>query len=273
VWYFAEMFTSAVLFQVLNNIPEESVKAIMTEQRKVWGLRRPLDVATRVLELPHAFVREWLQMFTDGDIDLRNCWLPLHSILTLISLLPSHPAIRSLHLCCRSVSRSSLNQESLLERCKMDNQRFPVEDACILRALNSDSVHLAHLQVLGLHGMCLQKLTVSCFRGLCGVLQERLTGLAVTLICTKAALQSSQMKQAREAFFIAVARLRKLRVLALPQWKLLVGDTTGVVAPLRGLGGLTVQICEQVDATHVAEVSAFAPALRFSVVSALRFPI
>lgn len=81
------------------------------------------------------------------------------------------------------------------------------------------------------------------------------------------------MDPVKADFFAAVALLKSLKVFALPQWDVVVGSQHGTVEPLRKLGCLNVQVPETLTASHLADVAAYAPALKFSLVSASRFPI
>ena len=245
-----------VCFQVLSDVPASSVEALIRDQRRLWRCR-PQHVPISVLDLPEAYVVEWLKSFELNCIDLRQRAMPLYSTLTLLAVLPTQPKTSSLHLRCGGAAISVDTPPA----------SHLVEDVCILRALKRESAHLQNLQVLGLHTLTLHKCTVSVLRGLFYSCRDRLTGLALGLLVPS----KDALAEVRAGLFSAIAQLRCLKVLAMPQWLAVVGSDCACVAPLRGLGALTVHVCIKLSDRHFAAVAMHAPALKFKQVPASRF--
>ena len=126
------------------------------------------------------------------------------------------------------------------------------------------------LRVLGLHRAHLRTSHLMEITGLCTALQGSLTGLAIS------ASTFAFGDQDELVFFQALAKLTRLRVLALSPWREWVGKNISLgLVPMQGHKGLKMLVPEKSasDAYLVAHAvsSACVPGVRFPRVDGRRF--
>ena len=207
-------------------------------------------MAGQVLELPDVFIEEWLSSNT--TLDLRDATVPLSQTLDLVRFLPMHRNLSVLQLLCGL------------------SEGRPDDTLCFLKALNRAfaAVPRCQLKVLGLHG------AQGCTRHL-KELTDLLSSLKGSLTELSISVSSWEFKhgdQDKLVFFQAIARLTRLRVLALSPLGQFVGKQNfSVLAPLQRLDRVKMLVHEETTSDDVAAAAAIVPGFRFYRADSCRF--
>jgi hypothetical protein len=230
--------------QAFQAVPKHTLQAILQKQATIWKEKGIKDTADKVLNLPRAFINEWL-CFHPERLDLRGSQLPASKILTLIAALQAHHSLRVLHIPCSSPA-----------------VYFSDESLCVLLALKAAVSSWRSLSVLGLHGLHLRNQHLGVLRDILYYLRGSLTGLALSLRERQWQDGEGQVStQCKLRLFEYVSKLPQLRLLAMPQWQQFVSNNQMVFTPLRNARELTVLVecCDKV----ASQAYAIVPGLRF----------
>jgi hypothetical protein len=233
--------------QALRAVPDHTLHAIMQKQAALWRDKRMDETLHEILYLPRAYITEWLSTHTKR-LDLRSFQMPVSRLLTLIHAIPAKSNLRVLHLPCSSPDVDS-SDESL----------------CILNALREVVSSWRQLSVLGLHRLQLREQHIGALSAILHNVKDILTGLALSLRDWQFQVGDLNCSlKCKLQFFEGIAKLQKLRLLAIPQWQRFVQNEHVVLTPLRKFYELTVLVNSCPKAA--SEACAIVPGLQFSQV-------
>ena len=248
--------------QVLQLLPDdcaETVAAGLFEDKPLH------DQIGSVLALPKHLRQGWLQNLV--CLDLRGVPVALADTCSLLYQLPATNSIRVLHVDLQDNTAAKPQTENGIQRSKHAGALGECSKDLhgVMVALETAVPHLgAKLRVLGIHGIgklrrqhCLQVSKV------CMGLAASITGLSLSFAAeSRKRVQQSALPQTAEdkrLLFKAISRLSKLKVLAVPQWKALVGSDTGSAVPLASMRSLKSVLVDGVPEGGAFEV----PGLQF----------